>query len=254
MKKGFTLIELLVVIAIIAILAGILFPVFAQTREKARQTLCLSNQKQIGLASQMYMQDYNEMFFSHERSLSGTARTWQEDWWMYLLMPYTKMKVGEKTGNKDNFFNCPSNPTYVELTGTRPLAEWNVTMNPATRRYELWLSYAVSEHIFKDPFFGAWEEPSTSFFMLEIRNKGGGQGALAAGDTDIDCTQTNETWCGHMGGANFLFVDGHSKWHKCVYRGTEEQARVTAAMWIYPIWCGPDDNYPIGPWSPRAGD
>jgi prepilin-type N-terminal cleavage/methylation domain-containing protein len=59
-NKGFTLIELLVVIAIIAILAAILFPVFAQAREKARQTSCLSNCKQIGLSLQMYAQDYDE--------------------------------------------------------------------------------------------------------------------------------------------------------------------------------------------------
>ena len=61
-KKGFTLIELLVVIAIIAILAAILFPVFAQAREKARQTSCLSNCKQLGTALQLYVDDYEETF------------------------------------------------------------------------------------------------------------------------------------------------------------------------------------------------
>ena len=60
--RGFTLIELLVVIAIIAILAAILFPVFAQARGKARQAACLSNLKQLGLATLMYAQDYDEMF------------------------------------------------------------------------------------------------------------------------------------------------------------------------------------------------
>src|SRR5439155_3215087 len=60
-RTGFTLIELLVVIAIIAILAAILFPVFAQARSKARQAACLSNAKQIGLACRMYAQDYDEV-------------------------------------------------------------------------------------------------------------------------------------------------------------------------------------------------
>src|ERR1700687_3605671 len=67
-RIGFTLIDLLVVIAIIAILAAILFPVFAQARDKARQSACLSNAKQIGLAVTMYANDYDETFF------------WQKDW------------------------------------------------------------------------------------------------------------------------------------------------------------------------------
>src|SRR5438270_8287108 len=62
MKRGFTLIELLVVIAIIAIIAAILFPVFAQAREKARQATCVSNMKQIGTALTMYQQDYDETY------------------------------------------------------------------------------------------------------------------------------------------------------------------------------------------------
>jgi prepilin-type N-terminal cleavage/methylation domain-containing protein len=61
-RSAFTLIELLVVIAIIAILAAILFPVFAQAREKARQAACLSNLKQIGTGVMMYVQDYDETF------------------------------------------------------------------------------------------------------------------------------------------------------------------------------------------------
>src|SRR5207248_4593079 len=63
-RTGFTLIELLVVIAIIAILAAILFPVFAQARERARAVSCLSNTKQLGLAEMMYAQDYDEVYWS----------------------------------------------------------------------------------------------------------------------------------------------------------------------------------------------
>jgi prepilin-type N-terminal cleavage/methylation domain-containing protein/prepilin-type processing-associated H-X9-DG protein len=70
-KRGFTLIELLVVIAIIAILAAILFPVFARAREKARQSTCISNQRQLAASITMYVQD-------HEETLPGTASVWRD--------------------------------------------------------------------------------------------------------------------------------------------------------------------------------
>ncbi len=98
MRKGFTLIELLVVIAIIAILAAILFPVFARAREKARQASCSSNLKQIGTAFLMYAQDYDEVLCD---AITGRDHG---NWaimaaWTRALMPYVKNR---------QLFKCPS--------------------------------------------------------------------------------------------------------------------------------------------------
>ena len=117
-KKGFTLIELLVVIAIIAILAAILFPVFAQAREKARQASCLSNCKQIGTALQLYIDDYDETVppMYDSRIMKGhpdyPGYPFQEmnttDWavgygdiftWMDSIFPYVK---------NTSMYYCPS--------------------------------------------------------------------------------------------------------------------------------------------------
>lgn len=110
-KAGFTLIELLVVIAIIAILAAILFPVFAQAREKARQASCLSNLNQIGKAGMMYVQDYDETYptsiwSSTVPSWPGMlpdGRTFQGYYpWQIQLYPYIK---------NQNVYVCPSDET-----------------------------------------------------------------------------------------------------------------------------------------------
>src|SRR4051795_4823310 len=87
-RRAFTLIELLVVIAIIAILAAILFPVFAQAREKARQSACLSNAKQLGLALNMYAQDYDEVIPHQWWTQSGCTEWDCTPAWQ--LAPYTR--------------------------------------------------------------------------------------------------------------------------------------------------------------------
>src|SRR5215211_1501956 len=92
--RGFTLIELLVVIAIIAILAAILFPVFAQAREKARSTTCLSNCKQIGLAFQMYAQDYDNTYTWQGKAMGDDVGDYGKPGakpnWIMELQPYAK--------------------------------------------------------------------------------------------------------------------------------------------------------------------
>jgi len=129
-RSAFTLIELLVVIAIIAILAAILFPVFAQARAKARQATCLSNEKQIALATLMYVQDYDEEFYPHRFNchngsafticpqyldgsiansykLANDPNSGSRFYWIFLLQPYMK---------STQVFVCPNNPVYFTLT------------------------------------------------------------------------------------------------------------------------------------------
>lgn len=104
--RGFTLIELLVVIAIIAILAAILFPVFAQAREAARKTSCTSNLKQIGVALGMYTQDFDECFPWAASNLSTPTTTWYD-----LVEPYVKVGAsgfGYTGGVQAPFYICPS--------------------------------------------------------------------------------------------------------------------------------------------------
>jgi prepilin-type N-terminal cleavage/methylation domain-containing protein/prepilin-type processing-associated H-X9-DG protein len=115
---GFTLIELLVVIAIIAILAAILFPVFAQARDKARQASCLSNMKQMGLCARMYAQDYDETWvpYCYQTYIATTySPGWGAGWGLYYynmtLQPYVK---------NQSVWTCPSgewvNQNYAAWT------------------------------------------------------------------------------------------------------------------------------------------
>lgn len=108
MKKAFTLIELLVVIAIIAILAAILFPVFAQAKEAAKKTTCLSNNKQMATAIQIYAQDYDDTLCQTSWETSVTPQPWntagRQIHWTYLMQPYIK---------NWNIFVCPSDTKPV---------------------------------------------------------------------------------------------------------------------------------------------
>ena len=218
-RSAFTLIELLVVIAIIAILAAILFPVFAQAREKARSISCLSNLKQIGAATQMYVQDYDErIFFRASATVPSVSRSGAivpsalqpPVLWWNSLQPYIK---------NTQILVCPSDPapalskdsdglltvkrSYIAVRAAEALSlaqvgfpaetivvtdKWDVTAGPAKAAItDSWI----------EPFNGDF-----NYYPTYRRMK-------IAGDR-------------HSEGANGSFFDGHAKWLKAGAIGTSK--------------------------------
>jgi prepilin-type N-terminal cleavage/methylation domain-containing protein/prepilin-type processing-associated H-X9-DG protein len=215
-RNGFTLIELLVVIAIIAILAAILFPVFAQARAKARQTSCLSNLKQIVLAERMYMQDYDESI--HElasggaRNLAATVNTL----WPALLQPYIK-----NTG----IFRCPESiitgPLNTTFT-TAGRASHSIGMNSYLGLYfNYFYRFTIGSNENNLAYPRPVTDPMVQFPAIV---------PIFADSFDrvVGTTQPNGWWIDpgygkgrrnglsdrHNGGTNIALLDGHVKWYK----------------------------------------
>ncbi len=194
-RRGFTLIELLVVIAIIAILAAILFPVFARAREKARQTSCLSDHKQIALGVLMYAQDYDEMLPTRYYN-NGTGYQWSN-----VVLPYVK--------NWD-IFTCPSTKAYSigwaqGYLDWRPLAQ---IQSPSETVMACDVGMVNNSaggvgydwHLNTPATFGNPPTPPAD----EINGI-----PLAA-----DAQYTGRPRPIHNGGCNIVFCDGHAKWMK----------------------------------------
>jgi len=195
-RRGFTLIELLVVIAIIAILAAILFPVFARAREKARQTSCLSNIKQIALSGLMYTQDYDERLPGHG---CGWADPWgsngrAETCYAAKLYPYMK---------NVQIFACPSDDSNFAEPGRDDNSYGNNLQYLAGRA-------PTKLSMVRSPAETIWYGDADRGYIRAPR-------CCGITTTAPLCTQAprvdNIMWR-HNEGANFAFVDGHAKWQK----------------------------------------
>jgi prepilin-type N-terminal cleavage/methylation domain-containing protein/prepilin-type processing-associated H-X9-DG protein len=231
MRRGFTLIELLVVIAIIAILAAILFPVFAQAREKARGASCLSNLKQMGLAWMMYAQDYDERYPTADPGTWGRCSDMKDrgafgGWIGNLLVPYSK---------NVNIFTCPSNPQLSAVNDDQKQTCWKANVVPyrytsygynydslwdqgmssVNRPAELIAIYDAISAWTDCPYAqagscGIWAERDIPAFLTKMGMP------LAPGMTDPN--KPGE-WVGsyvsrvapHNNTVNYLFADGHAK-------------------------------------------
>ncbi len=184
-RSGFTLIELLVVIAILAILASILFPVFARAREKARQASCLSNLKQIALGVMMYAQDHDELLCYYQRPF-GYA--WWDD-----LQPYLKNTQIQVCPSKSDW--NPGHATHKSGYGL------NDTVFPAgpAAGVSTPAPVALGQIQYPSETIGGADKDQGNVRMVGIPFK-------------ASTTWPYNVGTRHNDGANFFFMDGHAKW------------------------------------------
>jgi prepilin-type N-terminal cleavage/methylation domain-containing protein/prepilin-type processing-associated H-X9-DG protein len=233
-RSAFTLIELLVVIAIIAILAAILFPVFAQAREKARQATCMSNLKQLSHAFLFYVQDYDEIFppTDYNAPLPVGRVTWPT-----FIEPYVKANIQKQAGNLEDkgqaksVFVCPNHRVPVEDpnwppgrgAGTRPLLSYgtNTNLMPAGRGFGNPTRPGL-------PVLSLAAVGSPASLVMLAPNLGlipdinGRDDTYSNRQGDDNRTQYMHARRRHSQGANHVFVDGHVKWFKAPGRYQDE--------------------------------
>jgi prepilin-type N-terminal cleavage/methylation domain-containing protein len=251
-RAGFTLIELLVVIAIIAILAAILFPVFAQAREQARKATCVSNTKQLGLGTMMYVQDYDEMYPCNSwdgAPMGTTDNDIRQDGnrftlWPWRIMPYLKNKQifvctsdpgsGKNgwTGYSTDPTDCWGIPTPISYghnqhlfgyggtdrpgpCGDFPAPDWAVFYQPMSLAS---VPSPASTYMLSDYGRGYMESwwinnlRASNYTRVYNASAPGGGASVDATDATWNARRLLPNASRHQLGAVITYADGHSKW------------------------------------------
>ena len=223
-RNAFTLIELLVVIAIIAILAAILFPVFAQAREKARSTACLSNTKQIGTAFAMYLQDYDEGFMAtvtERQAPAGVADTAD------ARAPYSYRMIIQPYVKSQQVFKCPSARPWDPVgPGNWYPTDYGAHLNeahvaPASNNHADNYSGKTAPDLTDFGFNEATPLASITFPSQFIviadaarADNTSSRGGLYPQPWEFNVDSQSRFVARHQGGGNVAYSDGHSKWQR----------------------------------------
>jgi prepilin-type N-terminal cleavage/methylation domain-containing protein len=231
-RRGFTLIELLVVIAIIAILAAILFPVFAQARAAARKTGCLSNMRQIGIAIEMYASDHDQRYPQAKRTeaqpaladASGDIEEPDYGSIFAIILPYTGHAGASAEDQlfRQKLYACPADPApYDPLCRTKYNPEGPPVISYMVNAYFVW---GLSEADVR--------QPAQTIYIAERRSEAAGNPPeppfcddiyhpwfyppinSRAPENEMDEVTGAIAAVRHQGGSNYIFADDHAGWRR----------------------------------------